>query len=256
LPVLKRLKVDAGRLAERCASWRVADLWVFGSALRDGFRDDSDVDLLVTFLPDSDPSFGDLFDMQEQFGALFGRSVDLVERKGVEESPNYIRRRNILGDLERVYGGTEQGRSHPSPTSPRRPRTGSQVGPQMDRDDAYLLDMLITARDACRLFEGMSYDDLQSNQMAQHALAHLLDHIGAAAGKVSEGGRLRHLAVPWADIVSLHDRFGPEHFHIDLAKAHHVVRSDLPNLIRLLEAIVPPDEDSRSAQRNGTRRCL
>ena len=104
MAVAERLSVDPGRLADLCAAWRIAEMWVFGSALRDDLRDDSDVDLLVTFAPGTHPHIGDWLDMEERFAELFGRKVDLVERRAVEESPNYSRRRHILSNLERVYG--------------------------------------------------------------------------------------------------------------------------------------------------------
>jgi hypothetical protein len=88
-----------------CRQWRVAQLCVFGSALRDDFRPDSDVDLLVTFMSDARWRARDLLRLQDDLEALFGRKVDLVERAAVEESENWIRRRHILDHAEPVYVG-------------------------------------------------------------------------------------------------------------------------------------------------------
>ena len=46
-------KIPSDQLAEFCRRWKVAELALFGSALREDFRPDSDVDLLVTFSPDA-----------------------------------------------------------------------------------------------------------------------------------------------------------------------------------------------------------
>jgi predicted nucleotidyltransferase len=86
-----------------CRRWKIRTLSVFGSALRDDFRPESDVDVLVSFEPSAEWSLLDHFQMQEELAALLGREVDLVSRRAVERSPNWIRRNAILGTAETVY---------------------------------------------------------------------------------------------------------------------------------------------------------
>jgi predicted nucleotidyltransferase len=86
-----------------CRRWQVSELALFGSVLRDDFRPDSDVDVLVTFAPGAHWSLFDMVRMQKELESLLGREVDLVERKAVEQSENYIRRKKILGSLVPVY---------------------------------------------------------------------------------------------------------------------------------------------------------
>ena len=76
---------------------------MFGSALRRDFRPDSDVDLLVTFDPEARWSLFDMVRMQDELKQIFGREVDLVERKAIEKSENYIRRKSILRNVEVIY---------------------------------------------------------------------------------------------------------------------------------------------------------
>lgn len=91
-------------LIERfCRKWKVAELALFGSVLRPDFGPESDVDVLVSFAPDAEWSIFDLMEMEEELSAIFGRKVDLVERRAVERSENYIRRRQILSTAEPVY---------------------------------------------------------------------------------------------------------------------------------------------------------
>jgi predicted nucleotidyltransferase len=97
--------VSPEQLQTLCRRWRVAELCVFGSVLRDDFRPDSDIDLLVTFMSDTRWRARDLLRLQDELEALFGRKVDLVERAAVEESENWIRRRHILEHAEPVYVG-------------------------------------------------------------------------------------------------------------------------------------------------------
>lgn len=86
-----------------CQRWQIAELAIFGSALREDFRPDSDIDILVSFKPGVQWSFQRWLEMTAELEAIFGRKVDLVERRLVEQSKNYIRRRHILDHLERVY---------------------------------------------------------------------------------------------------------------------------------------------------------
>jgi uncharacterized protein len=94
-------------LAALCQLYDVARLEVFGSAARGADFDPgrSDADFLVEFKPGSRlPPLEQFFGFAEALERLFGRPVDLVERKALEQSRNYIRRRNILADAKPVYG--------------------------------------------------------------------------------------------------------------------------------------------------------
>ncbi len=95
--------IPRDRLVEFCRRWKISELSLFGSALREDFRPDSDVDLIVSFAPGASWRFDDFLTMKEELEALFGRAVDLVERRLVETSENYIRRRHILSHLEPLY---------------------------------------------------------------------------------------------------------------------------------------------------------
>lgn len=98
-----RIAIDGDSIAEFCRRWKISELSLFGSVLRDDFRPDSDVDVLVTFSEDAHWRLADLMRMEEELKAIFDREVDLVERRSVEHSENYIRRAHILRSLEPVY---------------------------------------------------------------------------------------------------------------------------------------------------------
>ena len=97
------LHVPTEKLTDFCRRWKIRELSLFGSVLRDDFRPESDIDVLVTFAPDAAWRFYDLIDMREELERMFGRSVDLIERRLVETSENYIRRNHILRNLETIY---------------------------------------------------------------------------------------------------------------------------------------------------------
>ena len=97
------LKISTDKIADFCRRWKITEFYLFGSILRDDFRPDSDIDVLVTFAPDAAWRLDDLLDMKEELENMFGRRVDLVEKRLVESSENYIRRKHILTHLETIY---------------------------------------------------------------------------------------------------------------------------------------------------------
>ena len=97
------LTIPEGQLTDSCRRWKVAEMAIFGSALREDFGCQSDVDVLVSFEEDARWSLFDLVRMEEELEALLGRPVDLLHRPAVEQSENYIRRRGILESAEVVY---------------------------------------------------------------------------------------------------------------------------------------------------------
>ncbi|MBM2827488.1 MAG: hypothetical protein HW408_20 [Actinobacteria bacterium] len=83
-------------IATFCGKWKITEFALFGSALRDDFDVASDIDLLVTFAPDVEWSLFDHVRMKAELEELLGRKVDLVNRRALEKSDNWIRRKVIL----------------------------------------------------------------------------------------------------------------------------------------------------------------
>ncbi|MHC4521804.1 MAG: nucleotidyltransferase family protein [Planctomycetota bacterium] len=74
----KKLAIDKDKIADFCQRHHIGRLAIFGSALRDDFGADSDIDVLVDFEPGHVPGFFRLFDMEEELSGLFeDRKVDL-----------------------------------------------------------------------------------------------------------------------------------------------------------------------------------
>ena len=97
------IDIPMDRIKDFCHRWKIVELSLFGSVLREDFGPDSDVDVLVTFAPEEHWGLLDLVKMESELEEVFGRPVDLIERAAVETSENYIRRRHILNSLETVY---------------------------------------------------------------------------------------------------------------------------------------------------------
>ena len=101
--ILGRLHVTGEQIAAFSVKWGIVRFELFGSALRDDFDDRSDIDVLVTFGEGRGVRLDDLLDMEDELQALFGRRIDLIKRHLVETSPNWIRRREILGTARELY---------------------------------------------------------------------------------------------------------------------------------------------------------
>jgi len=98
-----KIVLPEAKVAEFCRKWKVAELALFGSVLREDFGPGSDIDVLVSFEPHARWSLMHVVEMQNELEAILGRKVDLVERRAIEQSENYIRRRYILDSAEPVY---------------------------------------------------------------------------------------------------------------------------------------------------------
>jgi predicted nucleotidyltransferase len=101
-----RLKVSLDAIAQFCQRWKIIEFALFGSVLRDDFRPDSDVDVLVTYEPSHSLTLSHLLDMQEEIEYLFQRDVDLVEKKQLK---NPYLRSNILKTYRVIYASGRSG---------------------------------------------------------------------------------------------------------------------------------------------------
>lgn len=137
--MVKRPNIDLPdeQIAEFCRRWKIVEFSPFGSAPREDFGPRSDLDVLISFAPDHGWSLFDLVQMQDELEAIVGRKVDLAERQSVEASENYVRRRHILG--------------------PPRSLT--------HRDDAYLLDILLEARQTRELVTGVTREAFLADEI-------------------------------------------------------------------------------------------
>jgi predicted nucleotidyltransferase len=96
----KILPIPKKQIAEFCRRWKVVEFSLFGSVLRNDFRPDSDVDVLVTFAPDAEVSLFDLVEMKLELESLFNRPVDVVEKDALR---NPFRKREILSTAQVIY---------------------------------------------------------------------------------------------------------------------------------------------------------
>ena len=98
------LSIPRRRVAEFCRENGIVRLAIFGSALREDFGPESDIDVLVSFKEDVHHTLFDMSRMEAELKEILGREVDLVSQRGIESSSNHLRRKAILESAEPVYG--------------------------------------------------------------------------------------------------------------------------------------------------------
>ncbi len=99
-PLSQRLSASPEQISAFCQRWQITEFALFGSVLRDDFHPDSDIDVLLTFLPEEWLTWDDWQAMQTELEALFQRKVDLVSKKYLK---NPYRRHEILSTREVIY---------------------------------------------------------------------------------------------------------------------------------------------------------
>jgi len=95
-----KINIPKAKIEDFCRRWRIKEFALFGSVLREDFRPDSDVDVLVSFEPDGGITFDNRVEMLDELAEIFGREVDLVEKDAIR---NPFRRHEILTTKEVVY---------------------------------------------------------------------------------------------------------------------------------------------------------
>jgi predicted nucleotidyltransferase len=100
---MEKPDLPQAEIAEFCRRWQITELAVFGSVLRNDFGPESDLDVLVTFSPGANWGLLDHYQMRQELVMLLGREVDLLTRRAVEQSRNWLRRREILSTAQVIY---------------------------------------------------------------------------------------------------------------------------------------------------------
>jgi hypothetical protein len=98
-----RLPLPMEQIAGFCRRWNIARLEVFGSALREDFRPDSDLDLVATYAPEARWSLLDRVRMKCELEDLLGREVDLLNRRALEKAGSRKRAAAILAQTQTLY---------------------------------------------------------------------------------------------------------------------------------------------------------
>jgi uncharacterized protein with HEPN domain len=112
----------------------------------------------------------------------------------------------------------------------------------MQRDDALLLHILLATRKIRRHTNGKSFEDFLTNELLQDSVIRQIGIIGEAAGKISKGFRESHPTIPWSDMTGMRHKVVHDYMRINLRKVWDTSQLSVPQLISLIEPLVPPEE--------------
>ncbi|MCX6053518.1 MAG: nucleotidyltransferase family protein [Chloroflexi bacterium] len=101
--VVPKALVSRKKISAFCKRWKAEEFSLFGSVVREDFSSQSDIDALVSFAPNSNWSLFDHVQMKQELQEIFGREVDLITRRALEQSRNTLLRSEILGSAKIIY---------------------------------------------------------------------------------------------------------------------------------------------------------
>jgi uncharacterized protein with HEPN domain len=114
----------------------------------------------------------------------------------------------------------------------------------MQRDIAYLLDIMEAAKLVLDYIKGKTrvefFDDLQ----CQDAVIRRLEIIGEAANRISEETRIALPHLPWNDMIGMRNVMIHDYDDVDMAIVWETVEKDLPALISAVEKLVPSEDEA------------
>ena len=97
---LCRVDIPREDIEAFCRKWRIAEMALFGSVLREDFHPESDIDVLIEFAEDAHWTLYEWIDMKDELGTMFARPVDLTSKRGLR---NPFRKKEILAKREIIY---------------------------------------------------------------------------------------------------------------------------------------------------------
>lgn len=233
-PILRdRLNVNLDAIAQFCQKWQIAEFALFGSVLRDDFRPDSDIDVLIVFQPSRNFGLSDRLEMQTEIEALFNRAVDLTQKELLK---NPFSRKEILRTHRIIY-----------PFEKAEPITITIANPAMQdnvRNNAALLDMVQAAQEIQEdILNLSSYEDFLDNRLIQRAVERNLGIIGEAARRLTEEFRAQHSEIDWSGLIGLRNVIAHQYDRVNQREIWSIVIMKLPPLLNQLTALLPPLPD-------------
>ena len=112
----------------------------------------------------------------------------------------------------------------------------------MSRDESYLLDILLMARDARDFVKNMDKDAFLADRKSLYAVVRCLEVIGEAAKRLSEDAHQCYPDIPLSAMARMRDLLIHSYDKVDVNEVWDTVQRDIPVLISALERIVPPEQ--------------
>ena len=114
----------------------------------------------------------------------------------------------------------------------------------MSRDDAYLLDIDKAARLIIQFTRDKDRPAFLVDMMTQSAVLHQLRVLGEAVKRLSADFRAGHTQIPWKEIAGMRDRLIHGYDRVDLKEVWRVAQGDVPELVAMIEPLLPNEDPS------------
>jgi len=112
----------------------------------------------------------------------------------------------------------------------------------MQHDLIRLRHMLAAAKEAIEFAVDKTRKDLEKDRILTLAIIKSIEIIGEAASKITEEFKSENKNIPWDDIINMRHRLIHAYFDVNLDIVLQTVETDLPDLIKTIEEITPPEE--------------
>jgi uncharacterized protein len=225
----QRLHMTLDDMASFCDRWRISEFALFGSVLRDDFRADSDIDVLVTFYPDSAWNLFEIIQAKQELETLCNREVDLIQKKGLV---NPFSRAEILKTYRVIYP-TES-------VDCLEITKADKMNQDHLRNSAAILDMVQAIHRIQRFTKSLNFEDYLENDLVQNAVERNFEIIGEAVRRITPEFREAHPEVNWAGAVGLQNVIIHQYDRLENETIWKIVTTVLPVLLPQIEQLLPP----------------
>ena len=228
-----RLHVSLTDLEAYCQRWQIIEFALFGSVLRDDFRPDSDVDVLVRFAPNHHRMLFDIVQAKEDLEKLFGREVDLTQKDNLA---NPFSRAEILETHRIIYPFERANFIEIVPANK----------PMQDnaRNNAALLDMAQAIQEIQEDTAGLTCEDYLNNRLVRRAVERNCEIIGEAVRRITPEFRAAYPEVNWGGAVGLRNILIHQYDRVDAAEIWRIITTEIPDFLEQIRVLVPQLPDN------------
>lgn len=231
-----RLKVGESSIVQFCQRWQVRELALFGSVIRDDFSADSDVDVLVVFKPACRCDAIARVDMQNELAQLFGRDVDLTEKRLIK---NPVSRAEILRSHRIIYP--------PELANFTGIEKANREMTDNARSRAALLDMVEAMRAIAEFVKSKSFDNYQADLLLRSGVERQLEILGEAANRLRIGFQAAHPEVDWSNVVGLRNVIIHQYDEIDYEEIWGITTERVPLLLEQIQPLMSDLTEEKDA---------
>lgn len=225
----ERLNASEAEIAAFCQRWHVQELGLFGSAIRDDFGAESDIDVLIVFDPQHKQAAFGRVHMQDELAELFGREVDLTEKRLLK---NPFSRSEILRTHRVIYP--------PERVNFTTLAEGDEGMTNSTRNNAALLNMLKALRSLKSFTQDRSLDDYMADELLRMGIERALEIVGEAANRLSPDFQAAHTEIDWRNIVGLRNIIVHQYDELDYENIRKIVTTQAPTLLEQVEPLLSP----------------